>query len=75
MLERFEGMNVQTMSDEIAAPGFEQAIRDSDANVEAGSASRSFPMPADRRSSIPRLSTWTIRSEDLTGSATRKLAA
>jgi hypothetical protein len=31
-------------------------------------------MTADRRSSIPRLSTWTIRSEDLTGSATHKLA-
>jgi hypothetical protein len=26
MLERFEGMDVQTVSDEIAAPGFEQAI-------------------------------------------------
>jgi hypothetical protein len=49
MLERFEGMGVQTVSDEIAAPGFEQAIRDSDANVEAGSASRSFPMTADRQ--------------------------
>ena len=35
MLERFEGTDVQTVSDEIAAPGFEQAIRDSDANVEA----------------------------------------
>ena len=60
-------------SDEIAA-GFEQAIRDSDANVEAGSASRSFPMTADRRSSISRLSTWTIRSEDITCSATKKFA-
>ena len=34
MLERFEGMDVQTVSDEIAAPGFEQAIRDSDTNVD-----------------------------------------
>jgi hypothetical protein len=34
MLERFEGMDVQTVSDEIAAPGLEQAIRDSDTNVD-----------------------------------------
>jgi hypothetical protein len=38
MLERFEGMDVQTVSDEIAAPGFEQAIRDSDTNVDGSDA-------------------------------------
>ena len=75
MLERFEGMDVQTVSDEIAAPGLEQAIRDSDTNVDGRLCIKIIPMTADRRSSIPRLSTGTTRSEDLTGSATHKLAA
>jgi hypothetical protein len=75
MTPKLVNFDLPTTGQFSAAVDIEQAIRDSDANVEAGSASRSFPMTADRRSSISRLSTWTIRSEDLTGSATHKLAA
>ena len=59
----FEAMTVREVLRTIAAAGSEQAIIDEDKAGMAGSASRSFPMKGDRRSSIPRSSLWTTTSD------------